>query len=204
RFAASDGPLLATTREYATDEPATTVAGPDLVIARSAEAVTVVVTVAVLLPAFGSAVVEATLTVLLRLPAWFGAVTVTVMPGRVPRVASAPLVHVTHTLPVFEQAQPVPVADTNVTPAGRVSVTVRLAASDGPSFDTVRLYATEPAATTVAGPVFAMARLAEAVTVVVAVAVLFAALGSAVVAAGVAGVLAGAARVGAVPGARGS
>ena len=44
---------------------------------------------------------------------------------------------VTETLPVFEHTQPVPVADTKVTPAGSVSVTVRFAASDGPLFVTV-------------------------------------------------------------------
>jgi hypothetical protein len=139
RFAASDGPLSVTTSEYATDDPATTDAGPDLLIARSAEAVTVVVAVAVLFAGFGSAVVDATLAVLLRLPAWFGAVTVIVITGAVTPVARAALVQVTETLPVFEQAQPVPVALTKVTPAGSVSVTVRLAASDGPAFDTVRL-----------------------------------------------------------------
>ena len=62
-----------------------------------------------------------------------------------------------------------------------MSVTVRLAASDGPAFDTVREYATDPAATTVAGPVLVIARSAEAVTVVEAVEVLLAAFGSAVV-----------------------
>jgi hypothetical protein len=131
--------LFVTTSEYATDEPATTVAGPVLLIARSAEAVTVVVAVAVLFAGFGSAVVEATLAVLLKLPAWFGALTVTVITGAVAPAASAARVHVTDTLPVFEHDQPVPVADTNVTPAGSVSVTVRFAASDGPAFDTVRL-----------------------------------------------------------------
>ena len=58
---------------------------------------------------------------------------------------------VTETLPVFEQAQPVPVADTKVTPAGRVSVTVRLTASEGPLFTTTSEYATDEPATTVAG-----------------------------------------------------
>jgi hypothetical protein len=42
----------------------------------------------------------------------------------------------TDTLPVFVQVQPVPVAETKVTPAGRVSVTDRVAASDGPLFVT--------------------------------------------------------------------
>ena len=45
--------------------------------------------------------------------------------------------HVAETLPLFEHVQPVPVADTNVTPAGSVSVTERLAASEGPLLVTV-------------------------------------------------------------------
>ena len=139
RFAASDGPLLLTVSVYATDEPATTVAGAALVIATSADAVTVVTSEALLFAAFGSAVVDATDAVFDSDPAWFGAVTVTVITGAVAPVASAARVHVTDTFPTFEQAQPPPVADTNVTPAGRVSVTVRFAASDGPLFVTVRV-----------------------------------------------------------------
>jgi hypothetical protein len=108
-----------------------------LVIARSALAVTPVVTELELFAAFGSAVVEATDAVFVNDPACAGAVTVTVTTGAVAPVTSAALVHVTDTLPVFEHAQPVPDADTNVTPAGSVSVTVRFAASDGPLFTTV-------------------------------------------------------------------
>jgi len=152
-----------------------------LVIARSALAVTVVVAVEVLFAGTGSEVVDATEAVSEMLPAWFGAVTVTVITGAVVPVARAARVHVTDTFPVFEHAHPVPDADTNVTPAGKVSVTVRFAASDGPAFDTVNEYATDPAATTVAGPVFVIARLADAVTVVLATDVLFPDAGSAVV-----------------------
>jgi hypothetical protein len=54
------------------------------------------------------------------------------MTGAVDPVVRAGRVQVTDTLPEFEHVQPVPVADTKVTPAGSVSVTVRLAASDGP------------------------------------------------------------------------
>ena len=198
RFAASDGPAFDTVTEYATEEPATTVAGPVLVMARSADAVTVVVAVAVLFAALGSAVVAATLAVLLRLEAWFGAVTVTVISGAEAPVASAGRVQVTDTLPVFEQAQPVPAALTKVTPAGSVSVTVRPAASDGPLFVTVNEYATEDPATTVAGPVLAIARSAEAVTPVVTDEELLAAFGSAVVAATLAVLVSDAACAGAV------
>ena len=101
-------------------------------IARSADAVTVVDSVEVLLAGFGSAVVAATDAVLLRVAACAGAVTRTVIAGAVVPVVSDARVHVTETLPVFEQTHPVPAADTNVTPAGSVSVTVRLAASEGP------------------------------------------------------------------------
>ena len=56
--------------------------------------------------------------------------------GAVAPVTSAARVQVTDMLPLFVHAQPVPVADTNVTPVGRVSSTERLAASDGPAFAT--------------------------------------------------------------------
>ena len=52
--------------------------------------------------------------------------------GAVAPVASVGRVHVTETLPVLLHVQPTPDADTNDTPAGRVSVTETLAASDGP------------------------------------------------------------------------
>ena len=107
-------------------------------IARSADAVTPVVTELVLFAAFGSAVVEATDAVFVKLPACAGAVTVTVITGALAPVASNARVHVTDTFPAFEHTQPVPAADTNVTPAGRVSVTLRFTASDGPPFATSR------------------------------------------------------------------
>ena len=106
-------------------------------IARSADAVTVVTAVAVLFAGFGSAVVDATDAVFDSDAACPGAVTVTVIAGALVPVASAARVQVTDTLPVFEHTQPVPVALTNVIPAGSVSVTVRFAASDGPLFVTV-------------------------------------------------------------------
>ena len=155
-------------------------AGPVLVMARSAEAVTPVVTDEVLFAGTGSAVVADTDAVLVSEPAWAGAVTVSVIVGAVAPVTSVALVQVTETLPEFEQAHPVPAADTKVTPAGRVSVTVTFAASDGPLSTTTREYASEPAAVTVGGPVLVMARSAEGVTVVVAVAVLLAGFGSGV------------------------
>ena len=59
------------------------------------------------------------------------------MAGAVVPAASVARVQVTETLPVFEQAQPVPAAQTNVTPAGSVSATRTPVASDGPAFATV-------------------------------------------------------------------
>ena len=181
RFAASDGPLFTTTSEYDTLLPATTVAGPVLVIARSADAVTLVTAVEVLFAGFGSAVVEATEAVFVSDAAWVGAVTVTVIVGAVAPAASAGRVQVTETLPTLVHVQPVPVADTKVTPAGSVSITDRLAASEGPLFTTTSEYATDPPATTSAGPVLVIARSAEAVTMVFATDVLLAGFGSAVV-----------------------
>ena len=51
-------------------------------------------------------------------------------------VASAGRVHATETLPLLVHVHPVPDADTNVTPAGRLSVTLSEAASDGPALVT--------------------------------------------------------------------
>jgi hypothetical protein len=113
---------------------ACTLAGPDLLMDRSADAVTVVLTDEVLLPDVGSLVVLVTLAVLAMLPACAGAVTVTVMTGAVAPAAKAGRVQVTEMLALFVQVHPAPLAETNVTPAGSVSVTETLAASDGPLF----------------------------------------------------------------------
>ena len=113
-----------------------TVAGPDFTTDRSADAVTVVTAEEELLPRFGSGVGLDTVAVFVSDPACPGAVTTTVIVGAVTPAARAGRVHVTDTFTVFEHTQPVPVADTNVTPAGRVSVTERLDASDGPAFAT--------------------------------------------------------------------
>jgi hypothetical protein len=161
--------------------PATAVAGPLFVTARSAEAVTVVVAVDVLSAAEGSFVVEETLAVLVSVAAWAGAATTRVMVGAVAPAVSAGRVHVAELLPELVQVQPVPVADPKVTPAGRVSVTESPAASEGPLFTTTREYDTVPFTVTVAGPDLVMARSADAVMPVVVDEVLFAGLGSAVV-----------------------
>jgi hypothetical protein len=110
-----------------------------LLIARSADATTVVVVLEVLLPGVGSAVVEATDAVLVSEPPWLGAVTTTVITAAVAPAASAGRVQLTDTLPAFVHVQPAPLAELNVTPAGSVSATVRFAASDGPLFVTVKV-----------------------------------------------------------------
>jgi hypothetical protein len=112
--------------------PATTVAGPDLTIDKSADPVTAVVAVEELFAALGSAVALDTDAVFDSVPACAGAVTTTVMVGAVAPVAKTGRVHVTETFPVLVHVQPVPDADTKVTPAGNVSVTDTPAASDGP------------------------------------------------------------------------
>ncbi len=162
--------------------PAVTLAGPVLVTAKFAEAVTVVFAIAVLLPETGSAVVEATDAVFVIVVGWPGAVTTMVKAVDDP-VFQAARVHDTETLPVLLHVQPplLGLTETNVTPAGSVSVTLTLAASDGPRFCAVTVYVTLLPATTVAGPVLVTARSADGVTFVVAFAELFPATGSEVV-----------------------
>src|SRR5205823_803764 len=101
-----------------------------------ADAVRPVVTDEELFVRSGSAVVLATLAVLVSVVACAGAITVTTIIGAVVPEARVVRVQVTETFPAFEHAQPAPVAVTKVTPAGSVSVTVRLAGSDGPAFAT--------------------------------------------------------------------
>src|SRR5205823_2271766 len=110
-----------------------------------------------------------------------GAVHVIVIDGAAPS-PSAAVVQVTTWL-ATPHVQPVPVAETNVVPAGRVSVTVTVAASLGPAFATSTVYVSVPPAATGSGAsVTAIERSALELTVVSAVAVLLPATGSAVVA----------------------
>src|SRR5258707_17584 len=101
-------------------------------MARSALGVTVVTVEAVLLASDGSAVAALTLAVSVIAPAAAGAVVSIVIGGAAP-VARLAIVQVT-SCPVAEHAQPVPLALTNVTPGGRVSVTLTLVAALGPRF----------------------------------------------------------------------
>src|SRR5438552_1270274 len=101
-------------------------------IDRSAEAVTVVDAVAVLLAGVGSEVEALTAAVLVMVPPSLGAVTTIVIVEGVPPVgARLALVQVTLAL-VPLHVQPVPEALWKVTPAGSVSVTLTLVAVEGP------------------------------------------------------------------------
>ena len=80
----------------------------------------------------GSTVLDDTDAVLLNVPGWLGEVTTTVTVGAVAPATRAARVHVTEIFAVFTHAQPAPAADTNVTPAGKLSTTDTFAASDGP------------------------------------------------------------------------
>ena len=138
--------------------------------------------VSLLLLESGSDVVDVTVAVLVSDAAWFGAVTTTVKVVAEP-VFQLARVQVTETFPVLLQVQPPldALTLTNVTPAGRVSVTVTFAASEGPLLAASTVYEMLPPAVTVAGPVLVIARSADAVTVASAVSVLLDGSGSDVV-----------------------
>src|ERR1700704_2390633 len=109
------------------------VAGPVLLIARSAdfaETLTVVLAEAVLLAVLGSGSFAPTVAVLVMVPAVAGAVALIVIVALAPD-ASEPTVQTTG-LPVTVQVPWVEVAVAEVTPAGRVSVTVAPVAGLGP------------------------------------------------------------------------
>src|ERR1700730_235421 len=121
--------------------PPVTVAGPVLVIAMSSDlavtTVTWVVKVAVLLAVLGSASLAPTVAELVMGPAVAGAVALMVIMALAP-LASEPMLQVT----VPEALVQVPgeeLAETKLTPAGRVSVTVAPVAGSGPLFVAVRV-----------------------------------------------------------------
>jgi hypothetical protein len=101
-----------------------------------AGAVTVEVVVEVLLVRFGSVVVEETVAVLETVPAELGLTTTSVIVAEPPE-AIVPREQVT--VPVPEQDPTDGVTDTNVVPAGRLSVTVTPAAELGPALATARV-----------------------------------------------------------------
>ena len=88
-----------------------------------------------LLPEMGSEVAELTVAVFVSVPPAAGAVTLIVIVDEAPLARDA-IVQVT--VPDdWLQLQPVPVALTNATPAGSVSLTATLDAVLGPAFATV-------------------------------------------------------------------
>ena len=112
--------------------PRESAAGPDLPTARSASGVTVVTTAGVtLFKMFVSPVGEATWAVFVKVPL-AGAVTVTVKLLTWPDTSVPRLQFTTPELFV-----PLPLAVTNATPTGSVSVTTTLLALDGPRFVTL-------------------------------------------------------------------
>jgi len=103
---------------------------PVFVIERSAPLTTVVVAVAVLLAPLGSAVTAETVAVFVRVPLAVGeTATTTSIVARAPP-GKIPSAQVTVVVP--EQDPVLGVAETRVTPAGRVSVTVTPLVVDGP------------------------------------------------------------------------
>jgi hypothetical protein len=101
--------------------------------ARSADAVTVVVTVAVLFPGMGSVSLAATLAVFVTVPAAVGVTTIVTVDlaafARLPRLQ----------LTAAVQVPWLGVAETNVTPEGSASVRVTPVTGDGPLFVTIRV-----------------------------------------------------------------
>ena len=108
-----------------------------MVTARSVEGVIVVAAEAELLAVLGSAVVALTLAVLVTVPAVVGAVALMVMVALLPE-ARVPTLQVT--VPeLLAQVPCVELAETKVSPEGRVSVTVTPEAGLGPLFLGVRV-----------------------------------------------------------------
>jgi len=129
---AADGPKFVTEIVYVMLLAARTVDGPDLPTAKSDCRVTAVTTGGVVLfSMFVSNVGEPTLATFVKVPL-AGAVTVTVRLLPCP-AAMDPRLQLT----APELFEPPPLAPTNITPAGKVSVTTTLLALDGPKFVTV-------------------------------------------------------------------
>ena len=148
--------------------PALIVAGPVLVVRTSADAVTLVLTrlpaaEPLLLAGIGSAVADDDAAMFSTTCGVDGIVTVTVNTCDAPEASDAITGHVT-TRPL---TVPPPLALTNVTVAGSVSVTTTLLAADGPLLLAVTVYTCVLEASAVAGPDFATATSACSTTVVV-------------------------------------
>src|SRR5262245_12453539 len=125
-FAAADGPLFVTLTMYVTLVPViTTLSGPSLAMATSATGSTVVVNVLRLFVRSGSMVVVVTAAISVTAPPAAGGVTTSVKLTFSPTPSVAIVGQVT-TLPANV---PLPVALTNVTPAGSVSVSTTFVAA---------------------------------------------------------------------------
>jgi hypothetical protein len=136
--AACDGPLFSTDTVNVAFVPARMEPVCDFVALRSAAAPAVSLRIEVLFAAAGSGVVDDTVAPLMTEPVTVAAMATTMSTLVSAPFASGPLVHVTVVVPVH--VQPAVGDDTNVRPAGNGSVTVTLAASDGPALWTARLY----------------------------------------------------------------
>jgi hypothetical protein len=144
---------------------------------RLAEGLTDVDAVLLLLPILGSDTLLFTVAVLLKPPAVVGVTTIVTV--ALPPFAMLPRLQVT----VLDPLQPLPwlgVADTNITPAGKGSVTVTPVAVLGPALPTINVYVKFCPTNTGSGDsVLVIERFAEVLpTVVVAVLLLLPVFGS--------------------------
>jgi hypothetical protein len=130
------GPVFVTVIVYVRFSPTTSTGSGEsaLRIDRSADALTVVLSLSLLLPGTGSFTLEDTLAVLVIVPPSLGAVAVMVISG------AGPTAKLARVQVIPRQLHPVPLAVAPVTPAGSVSVTLTLVAVLGPLFVTVRVY----------------------------------------------------------------
>jgi hypothetical protein len=133
------GPLFVTVIVYVRFCPTRIGSGESvLVTERFAEGFTVVVVVQLLFPVFGSVTPLVTLAVLLSVPTAAADGVTTMVTVALAALANVPIAHVMVVVPL--QLPCVDVADTNVTFAGNVSVTVTPVAELGPPFVTRMLY----------------------------------------------------------------
>lgn len=135
----------------------------------------------VLLAAFGSAVLALTVAVLFSVVALSGAWPVTIITGAA-ETLSVESAHVTSEPVRLQSSQPGPLTDKFVSAAGKVSLTVMLAAVLGPVLVTRMVYVNVPAASTGSGvSTLVIAKFAKAVMVVVSASKSLAAFGSSAV-----------------------
>ena len=172
-LAAFDGPLFVSVTVYVMSVPAFAVAGPVLLTARSADAVTFVTAVAMSLPGFVSAFGPEMVAVLLRLPAKLGLMFAVSVNCALAPEANWPSVPIEQdTLPLLPapgsvQTNVEPVfctIEAKVVPAGSGSLNVVGCEMSGPLFEAVMVQEIVPPEAAVAGPVFVMARSLEFTT----------------------------------------